>query len=268
MTNPSQSTFRTHLNYIRCIAGQYSGLTLATSLAPTAKLPTTDIDRFQKLSDLTAKSIDIELNASAFDHEYAQIIVGWLPVKCYYRIYYLESILIYLLENNKKGFSKGGHKGVRDAISRIINENKITFSNVEISTQSTIAMIRTHTIASGANLSPTYYTSPDCIHSVRKKISEYKEYDWKETRGIKQYRTPANRSSRDNFYITNTLNLTDFFYWLRIKVNYKDLDFLDFPDAGTSDDAFLYVKNYIDAYRAYSTALENLIAYLKTSRGM
>jgi len=268
MTSSSQSTFKTHLNYIRCVANQYQGLTLATSLNPIATLPTSEIVRFQKLSDLTAKSIDIELNASSFDHDYAQIIIGWLPVKCYYRIYYLESVLIYLLENNKKGFGKGGHKGVRDAISRLINENKITFSNVEISTQSTIAMIRTHKITSGANLSPYYYSTPDCIHSVRKKISEYKEHDWKETRGIKKYSTPASRSSRDNFYITNTLNLTDFFYWLRIKVNYKDLDFLDFPDAGTSQDAYMYVKNYVDAYRAYSTALESLIENLKISRGM
>lgn len=268
MTSSSQSTFKTHLNYIRCMANLYNNLSIATSIAPTASLPSSEIVRFQKLSDLTAKSIDIELNASTYDHEYAQIIIGWLPVKCYYRIYYLESILIYLLENNKKGFGKGGHKGVRDAISKLINENKITFSNVEISTQSTIAMIRTHKITSGANLSPTYYSSPDCIHSVRKKISEYKEHDWKENRGIKRYSSPANRSSRDNFYTTNTLNLTDFFYWLRIKVNYKDLDFLDFPDAGTPDEAFLYVQNYVNAYKAYSTALENLITRLKASRGM
>jgi hypothetical protein len=51
-------------------------------------------------------------------------------------------------------------------------------------------------------------------------------------------------------------------------VNYKDLDFLDFPDAGTSQDAYMYVKNYVDAYRAYSTALESLIENLKISRGM
>lgn len=264
----SESIFKTHLNYIRCVSNQYSGLSLTTSLTPTSLLPTTNIVRFKKLADLTAKSIEIELRASSFEHEYAQIIVGWIPVKCYYRVYYLESILIYLLNGNSIGFSRGGHKGVRKAISILINNNELTFSNVNISTQSTISMIRTHKIASGANLSPNYYLSDDCVHSVRKKICEYQEHDWKDGRNIKTYNTAASRASRDNYYATSTLNLTDFFYWMRIKVNYKDLDFLDFPSAGTSDDAFNYVKSYIDAYQSYSSALENMISHLLEMRRM
>jgi len=49
---------------------------------------------------------------------------------------------------------------VRKAISNLININQLVFSNVEVSAQTTIAMIRAHTIASGANLSANYYTSP------------------------------------------------------------------------------------------------------------
>lgn len=219
------SIYKTHLNYIKCIEAQFAAISLSTSLAPTAGLPTSGIDRFQKLADLTKQSIDNEISACSIAHEYAQIIVTWLPVKCYYRLYYLESVLVYLLNGNQTGFTRGGHKGVRKAISNLINANQLIFSNVEVSTQTTIMMIRAHRIASGANLSATYYTSPDCINSVRKKISEYQEHDWKEGRGIRAYITAASRASRDNFYATNTLNLTDFFYWMRIKVNYKDLDF-------------------------------------------
>lgn len=258
----------THLNYAHCMAVSYDALSLATSLTPTSSLPTGNISRFMRLSTLTAQSIESELSASSFDHDYAQIIVTWLPVKCYYRLYYLESILVYLLNGNSTGFTRGGHKGVRKAISLLINNNELAFSNVNISTQSTIKMIRTHKIAPGANLSPKYYSTDDCVNSVRKKISEYKEHDWKEDKRIKAYTTAASRSSRDNFYATNTLNLTDFFYWMRIKVNYKDLDFLDFPSAGTADDAFDYVRYFTHAYNGYSSALEFLIETLLVSRGM
>lgn len=268
MVSQSESTFRTHLNYAHCMAEQYSDLVLTTTLNPASPLPTGNIDRFKRLADLTQQSIEAELHASSIAHEYAKIIVTWLPVKCYYRIYYLESNLVYLLNGNSTGFTRGGHKGVRKAISLLINNNQLVFSNVKISTQSTIRMIRAHKIASGANLSPGYYATEDCVNSVRKKISEYKEHDWKEERRIKSYNTRANRTSRDNYYATNTLNLTDFFYWMRIKVNYRDLDFLDFPTAGTSDDAYNYVKYYIDAYEAYSTAIEALIADLRSMRGM
>lgn len=262
------SIYRTHLNYIKCIEAQFAALSISTPLKPTASLPTGNIDRFQKLADLTKQSIDNEMSACSIAHEYAQITVTWLPVKCYYRLYYLESILVYLLNSNTTGFTRGGHKGVIKAVSNLINANQLVFSNVEVSTQSTIKMIRTHTIASGANLSSTYYTSPDCVNSVRKKISEYQEHDWKDGRGIKRYATAASRASRDNFYATNTLNLTDFFYWMRIKVNYKDLDFLDFPAFIATYEAYNYATHYFKAYEAYAGALEDLIAVLKTMRGM
>ena len=262
------SIYRTHLNYIKCVEAQFASLSLSTPLASTVRLTSSNIDRFQKLADLTKQSIDNEMHACSIAHEYAQIIVTWLPVKCYYRLYYLESILVYLMNTNTTGFTRGGHKGVRKAMSNLINANQLVFSNVEVSTQTTIKMIRAHKITSGANLSANYYMSPDCLNSVRKKISEYQEHDWKDGRGIKKYTTVSSRASRDNFYATNTLNLTDFFYWMRIKVNYKDLDFLDFPAFTATYESYNYATHYFHAYEAYAGALEAMIATLKTNRGM
>jgi hypothetical protein len=93
------------------------------------------------------------------------------------------------------------------------------------------------------------------------------EHDWKESKGIKVYTTLKARASRDNYYATNTLNLTDFFYWMRIKANYKDLDFLDYSTL-SSDSAHIYATYYFQAYNSYASALEALISSLKTSRGM
>jgi hypothetical protein len=176
--------------------------------------------------------------------------------------------LVYLINGNPIGFGHGGHKGVRKAIRQLINDNNLVFSNVEIATQSTINTIRVHHIKAGANLSPTYYSTEDCIHSVRKKVADYMEHDWKESKGIKSYSTTSNRSSRDNFYVTNTINLTDYFYWMRIKANYKDVDFLDFSRTSSSDEAYTYMKQYAVAHESYANALETLIAELKSMRHM
>lgn len=250
------------------MSDQLSGLSLNTTLKPSSKLPTTNIDRLEKLGDLTHMSIEAELNAATLAHEFSTVIAPWLPVKCYYRLYYLETTLVYLLNGNSIGFKHGGHKGVRKAISILINNNELVFSNVNISTQNTIRDIRAHKIAPGSNLSENFYLTHDCVLSVRKKVSDYLETDWKETKKISTYSTKASRSSRDNFYATNTLNLTDFFYWMRIKVNYKDMNYLDFPDAGTDDDALSYVKHYFKAYASYAEALKVLILDLRALRSM
>jgi hypothetical protein len=268
MRDATESTYRTHYNYVRCIANQYNGLVLSTTLNPVAALPLLKVERFEKLAMLTSKGINSELDACKLDHDYAQVVAAWFPVKCYYRLYYLESVLVYLLNGNSTGFSHGGHTKVRKAISSLINNRELIFSNFELSIQSTISMIQSHIIPSGSNLSPMYYANPDCIRSVRKKVSEYVEYHWKTGKGIKKYSTNTNRLSRDNFRSTNTVNLTDYFYWMRIKVNYRDVDFLDFSKAITSDDAYNYIRQFAAAHESYAHAIEGLITDLKKSRGI
>ena len=55
---------------------------------------------------------------------------------------------------------------------------------------------------------------------------------------------------------------------MRIKVNYKDVDYLDFDNDITAEDAFVYIKEYAAAQDIYAFALEQAIEVLKQSRGM
>ena len=186
MPDSSQSMFRTHLNYIKSIAKNNDKLILTTVLKPTTTLTLKRIPKFEKLVDLTHSGITSELKACRNEIDYSQVVAPRVSVKCYYRLYYLEAVLVYLLNGNETGFTHGGHMGVKKAIRNLINSNQLVFSNPELSIQSTISMVRSYVISSGVNLSLTYYQTPECVHSVRKKISDYVEHHWKESNGIKQ----------------------------------------------------------------------------------
>ncbi|MES2630395.1 MAG: hypothetical protein V4611_00340 [Patescibacteria group bacterium] len=247
---------------------QTSGISISTRLSPTASLPLEKIPLFENLAKLTRQSIRDEIDMCSREKEYSQVAAPWIPVKCYYRIYYLESILIYLLNGSTAGFSHGGHSGTRKSMRREINAGNIIFSNSTFSQNVLIKDARAHVVTSGANLSDSFYSTGDCVKSVRKKIGEYMELHFKEQHRITSYRTNASKALRDNFYNTSEVNLSDFFYWMRIKANYKDIDYLDFDNDITANDAFVYIREYAAAQDIYAFALEQAIEVLKVSRGM
>jgi hypothetical protein len=125
-----------------------------------------------------------------------------------------------------------------------------------------------HTIPSGANLSPNFHTTTDCINSLKKKLATYAEHDFRENSSIKDYRSRANQTRRDSFRVATSINLSDFFYWMRIKANYRDVDYLDFAYDINPDDAYMCIMRYAAAQESYAFALETLIGQLKVARGM
>lgn len=268
MPSAAPVILKTHYNYIKCVGMLTSGLEITTRVVPTASLANDKIPLFENLARLTQKSIRDEIDMCSKEKEYSQVAAPWIPVKCYYRIYYLESILLYLLTSSKVGFSHGGHTGVRRSLRAEIKSNNLSFSNTDFSQNISILDTHSHTISSGANLSSSFYSTEACIKSTRKKIGEYVELHFKEQNKIESYRSNANRALRDAFYASTDVNITDFFYWMRIKANYKDVDYLDFDNDITADDAFVYIREYAAAQDMYAFALEQIITKLKLSRRM
>ncbi len=263
-----QSMFTTHNNYVRCLSRHVSGLTISTTLRPTQPLAHAKLEKFSKLSEMTHASIRDEVEACFNLSEYTQVVAPWMPVKCYYRIYYLEAIMLYLLNGSEVGFSHGGHSGVRKGIKTLIENGQLSFSSTPFSTKESIGSALSHTIASGSNLSPTFYQTDECTRSLRKKIAQYAELDFKDKERIANYRSQTNREKRDLFYANQSINLTDFFYWMRIKANYKDIDYLDFANDIPAEDAYMYIMRYASAQENYAYALKNFIEELKRSRRM
>ena len=103
------STFKTHLNYVKCMDELFIDCTITIDVQTTNQLDAKKIAKFQKLADITQKSIDNEVNSIAQEAEYAHVVAPWLPVKCYYRLYYLESIFLFLLSGNEAVFKQGSY---------------------------------------------------------------------------------------------------------------------------------------------------------------
>lgn len=247
-----------------------SGMTISINHPPTAALDARPIQKFSRLASMTAASINGEKSACDSEKAYSQVVAPWLPVKCYYRLYYLESILMYLLNATTTGFGHGGHKSVRKALAAALESGAISFNGngIDLAIASDWSTANSFRTTNGANISPSYYIDAGCKNSLRKKLTEYIELDWKQSNHIKDYRSRVAKTRKTAELHPKKFLLIDYFYWMRIKANYRDTDFLDFDNGLSELDAYNYLDSYIKAAGHYAQALESAIAALKVSRSM
>ncbi|MEO8582109.1 MAG: hypothetical protein ABI425_06080 [Patescibacteria group bacterium] len=263
--------FRTHWNYIKCLNNLFTDFQISVNIATTSHLDPAITRRFERLSQITQLSIQAELNACDQEVAYASVIAPWIPVKCYYRLYYLESIFLYYLADNHSGFSNGGHTGVRRSLLSKVEGGNIGFSNsssVILSEVSIWESASIFTTSSGSNISGNYYMYPDCHRSLRKKMSEYIKVDWMQKNKIKDFRKNAAKALRDSHLKPKKFLITDYFYWMRIKANYRDVDFLDFEHDVSAIDSHEYIKEYVETTEKYASALLEAISDIKVQRGI
>lgn len=264
-------TFKTHLNYIKCMTRLTDGIILNTHVSATSPLSSSKITRFETLSRITKTSINGEKTACDKERAYAQIASPWIPVKCYYYLYYLESVFLFLLNGSEIGFTPGGHIGVKQSILTLLHNGTITLSGTHAASLSKVvdwATADRFRTVPGSTIGSTYHITPACDDSLRGKVAEYIELDWKHKNRILNYQTKAARTKKEAELMLKEFCLLDYFYWMRIKSNYRDVDFLDFDNNVNENDAYEYLKYYIKATEQYAYALNTVIATLKLSRGM
>jgi hypothetical protein len=269
--NSLSVTFKTHLNYIKCMARLMENLAIDIHINPTTRLNPTILTKFDTLARITATSIEGEKKACDREKAYAQVASPWIPVKCYYRLYYLESMLLYLMNGSTIGFGHGGHSKVKQAILRLLKDDTISISGTHATSLSTITNWQTansYRSAPGSTITASYHSTTECIESLKKKVAVYIEIDWKQNENILNYKTDAARAKRSDGLHTKEFCLLDYFYWMRIKANYRDIDFLDFDNNVNEDDAYEYLNYYIKASNLYAASLMDAIGELKVNRNM
>lgn len=269
--NSLSVTFKTHLNYIKCMSRLTDSIVISMPSLPSAHLDPRPLAKFDTLARITANSIQGEKDACDSERAYAQVASPWIPVKCYYQLYYLESTFLYLLDESLVGFNHGGHSRVKQAIVRHLQRGTISLYGVHATELSTIVnwnAADSYRTTSGANITESYHGTADCVESLRKKISEYIEIDWKQSKKIVNYRTVAARAKKVAILHPKEFCLLDYFYWMRIKANYRDIDFLDFDNNVNEEDAYEYLTYYVRATSNYAATLNTAIGVLKSSRSM
>jgi hypothetical protein len=262
--DPIEVSFRTHLNYIKCIDKLLSSSQFSIQKdidQEHIRLVRNDnrTNKFKRLNNTTFKSIKKDLELAQANPEFSIIIAPWFPVKCYYALYYLESILIYLISNNLGGFSKGGHSKVRKEIYSSISRGDILFNQSNLNIIYKLKQIEGMApIISGSNNRGDYWESSECIESVAKILMRYKMEDAKLGRKW-NLRKPKYRLEKEQFISQNKLALIDLFYWYRIKANYRELDYMDIENGADDTDILNYIKIYYNAFSNYNNGLDEQI---------
>jgi len=264
-TLDATNKFTTHFNYIKCMNGMLYGVSVTPLISDAAVVNASKLNKFIRLARLTKRSINNELFLSKQQVEYSAIVAPWLPVKCYYRIYYLESALLHLTSGTEAVFMDGGHKFARNQFRELCRQGRIGSTNKQIERVVSVGDAIDHRIKSGSNITSEYYLTTDCIDSVRAKIARDMELHWKLNKGWKRYSTTTRKEARDNYRQGKYLCLLDYFYQMRLKANYRDVDFLDSQSA-TPEQCLAFIEFYVSATERYCSSLSASIKTVAESR--
>lgn len=250
--------YATHFNYAHCMVGMMHDLSITVPIDKTAVINEGESKRFLKLAKLTEKSIEGEVLSCQSEEDYSQIVAPWIAVKCYYRAYYLESVLIHLVSGTDEVYKNGGHNYVRKIIHSYCKVGYFDshFKKAEEVVNASVAL--GHTISAGGNLSAKYYLTDDCVKSVRRKIADYGLEHWKKNSGYKNFRSNKARAALSAYISRSEHSLFDYFYQMRLKANYRDSDFLDFAII-TSAEGKKYIEMIKLSTDKYCSALQNEI---------
>lgn len=112
-------------------------------------------------------------------------------------------------------------------------------------------------VKSGANIKIIGFDLTERAVQVLKKLVYYKLEDFQREERIKNFRSKKNRQKKKEFLENNTVNIYEFFYWYRIKANYRDLEFLnkDISSYKFSD----FYRNYFELTFTFFSVLKKLI---------
>lgn len=251
--------FETHLKYVSLIARLAQGLSVSCSVSPTLpkeKLP--QIADKRKLIVLTRQSIKDEYGIVQIDAEYSTASVLWLPIKAYYLAYHLLCLIDYML-TGKATVLRAKHGECVDRFTSMLVDGSLQFSE-PLFNQVFDKSILNFKTQSGEHL--RFNVSDDVLFKLAmKKIALEKIETFKTMGGITETRTKKNRDRVEKYKQTLSVSVFDFFYQMRLRMNYRNSDFIDdIPAAQIKTYFEQYCRAADRFYTAFSGFANKLIA--------
>jgi len=249
----------THLNYVYYIRQKTKNLKFSynNDINYHANISKIKFDTRVNLVKLTYKSLQEEARQVESTHEYARACSAWVAIKGYYLLFYLETILMSLIEAQNK--MKASHGEVRKYIKTLSANKTLSASFPDLTKVIKHADCETTGLKSGANLKGQL-SEQDRYRQVMKKLREYSQEEYKRVNKIKSLRG----ESKKKFNNMN-ISLTDFFYWYRIKSNYRDLEFIAGEEAKVTE-LYDFYRMYNQSVIAYAAAYIRLINSIYSMR--
>ena len=256
--------FITHLNYVSCLNTLSRSITASCNLSIKNKINESKLLKKKiNLIKLTLKSVDGEYKMIQRNPDFAELCVSWISVKAYYLIFNLSLILEYLLSGQESalGFS---HKELLRKFKERIGRKELLFNKKIFNANFQCLKIIKLRVKSGADIKIIGFNLRDRVVQIFRKLVFYKLEDFQREEGIKNFRSKKNRLKKKEFLENNTVNLCEFFYWYRIKANYRDLEFLNKDISGYKFSEFY--RNYFELTLTFFNTFKNLINALAKIR--
>ncbi len=249
--------FETHLKYVSLIEELSRGLKITSTLTP--KLKSSDVDKLKdkiQLVKLTKASIDQEYKIVTFDKDYSSASVLWLPIKTYYLLYHLLCITDCLITGKMTSLTAGHHDCV-NTFNAMLKKSELQFSKALLNSvfdQSILNFVS----KSGEHLRND--AQDDRVYSlIMKKVANGKIDNYKIVQGLSG-RRPKDKARIVNFTKNMEVTIFDFFHLMRLRMNYRNLNFVD--NVSSSDTKVYFEKYYASAdnfYKCFSGYINDLI---------
>jgi hypothetical protein len=256
--------FMTHLNYISCMKELSKGLELNLNIKIDSKssFKVNSLKKKIRLICLIKESLDEEYKKAEKEKDFARVCSMWISVKSYYLIFNML-LIIHVLINSDETNLNYTHSETINKFRNLLKSKKLEFNKEEFNIVSSCGGAFLFRSESGDTLKKEVL--PELrARSVLKKLCKYKLEDFCRYKGIKNFKKKKARLMRDSFLRDSEISLFEFFYWYRIKTNYRDLAFLD-QKVFEGDVAKFYENYYILTINFYD-CLRKLINELSKSR--
>lgn len=210
--------FTTHKYYVEYMRSISDGLTLKCKNSISARIPISDVAKKKvQLIKLTIKNLETEAKIVERYPEYAEVAISWMPVKAYYLIFNLTILLEYLISGDAR-FLTTTHQKSLGQLRQLIETGELSFSQSALNEIKTGEEIEALKVGKWDNLRSSTATRKSQIF---RKLADYAKDDLR-----RKYKTDRlNRAQMAEFRKSKFI-LPELFYWYRIKVNYRDLEFI------------------------------------------
>lgn len=252
----SHAEFTTHSNYLKCLCHLSSGLSVATvNIATSSNALSTLVRKKKILIDLTKNNLDSELSQVNRYIDYSQICISWVPVKSYYLFFNLLIVLMYLISDDA-GFLTMDHGTLHRRLKDFTRSGNLTFNVSSFNTIHVPNRILSWRIPIGNNVIVNRLNFSNLEKQVIKKMFFYAKEEYKRTQHVDSLRG----AKKQRFLTSTTINLCEFFYWYRLKANYRDMEFVN-SQVSTSEFHSFYTDYYnltINFFNALKTEINRL----------
>lgn len=251
----NRNDFETHLKYISLIADLSNDLKVTSVTNPVlSKVEVQKLDQKILLAKLTKESLDQEYKIVFMDGDYSLSAVLWLPIKVYYLIYHLLCIIDCIEIGKVSSLNTGHYACIGNFTCKLENSN-FQFNNFILNSVFSDSIL-TFKTQSGEHLK--YGVSDDVIYMlIMKNIANAKIEEYKRKGGLTLRK---DKIKIDKFKSNLKVSIFDYFHLMRLRMNYRNMNFLE--NIPANDTKLYFDKYYIasdNIYKCLSDYINSLI---------